>query len=56
MTDLLVFLTAADKVNDLDPVTLGDGNGFPIRFSNDVSVQFDRDPLGRHRKKLQQCL
>jgi hypothetical protein len=38
-------LTATDKMDDLDFVAFRDRDALPIGPSNNVSVQFDSDPL-----------
>lgn len=40
-------LTAADEMNDLDPVAVGDADRFPVFFPHDFPIKLDRDTFGR---------
>ena len=50
------FLTAADKMHDLDLICVAYNNIFPIFSTNDFLIQFDRHTLRGQRKKLQQAV
>src|SRR5215208_6355738 len=43
-------LAAADEVDDLDAVAVGEGCGGPVGAADDVAVEFDGDAPGRERE------